>query len=148
MNPVNRALSSAVAIPLLLLALAATGAWAKCASLSLTVEGSVSPPAAGTDVRIELYPAARLGGHPILVSPDTAGKFSATVSFNTFNGGGLFGSGLFGHDCSRQPHTVLLSLLAGDKVVGRARLEIPTEFEVNGLNYRVKKAVVLSPDGQ
>jgi hypothetical protein len=71
------------------------------------------------------------------------------VWFDTFNGGGLFGGGLFGHDCSRRPQVVLLSLLAGDDAVGKARLDIPTSFEVDCLgNYRAKGRVTLRVDRQ
>src|SRR5438874_882793 len=97
---------SRATISLLLVAIAATAAWSKCASLSVTVEGSVSMPAAGSVVRIDFYPAARLGRSSVDVSPDADGKFAATLRYDRFNGGGLFGSGLFGHDCSRRPQTM------------------------------------------
>ena len=133
-----------VRIATAVLAFAATAAHAKCASVSITIHGRVTAPVADTRVRIEMSPGARLGGHPILVSPDDTGMFSVTTWYDTFNGGGLFGSGLFHHDCSRRPRTVELSLMAGDGVLGRTELDVARDFDVDALDDRIKQPVMLS----
>jgi hypothetical protein len=81
-----------------------TSGWAKCKTVQIKVEGAVEDHETdGATVRIEIYPSPRkdVVNQRALVSPDSEGKFAASVPFLTLNSGGLFGTGLFAHDCSR-----------------------------------------------
>ena len=132
-----------------LLMLGNTNACAKCDSVSIAVQGSVqeqSGPERG--VRVELVPAGRTRPKtPLTVEPGPEGRFSVIVLFDTFNGGGLFGTGLFGHDCSRRPEAVVVSLIEGRQVLGTQRLSVRDEFEMDSMgNYRLKRPLTLRHD--
>jgi hypothetical protein len=127
----------------LLLSVAADGtAWARCNSLSITVEGIVEPHADGALVRVEVEPGTPR--ESVAVWPDTDGKFSASLWYST-----QVGLGLLGNDCSRRPKTVLLSLVAGERTLATARLDVRAEFAVDALgNYRTKSRAVLKADSR
>ena len=129
----------------LLLSVAAGGtAWAKCNSLSITVEGIVEPHADVAIVRVDVEPAERPGRESAAVWPDTDGRFSASLWYST-----QVGLGILGNDCSRRPKTVLVSLVAGERTLATARLDVRSDFAVDALgNYRTKSRVVLKTDSR
>jgi hypothetical protein len=127
--------------------LAAGGAWARCNSISVSVDGTADPGVADALVRVDVHPAAPQGGDSILVRPDAEGRFSASLWYST-SANGPVGS-LFGDDCTRRPMEVVVSLQSGERTVGTARLDVPSQFARDVLgNYRAKGRVTLRPDGR
>ena len=125
---------------------ATDAAWGGCNRVSITVDGTVDPPVAGALVRLEAQPSAGNGRDSAAVWPDADGNFSATFWYSTSVKGDL--GALFGDDCSRKPREVLVSLVAGDRTLARARLDAG-QFAVDALgNYRAKSRVPLQGDGR
>ncbi len=125
-----------------------TTGWAKCATVQIMVGGTVEgDDVDGATVRVELYPSPRkdVVNQRALVSPDHDGKFAARVPFLTLNGRGLFGTGLFAHDCSRRPQMVVVSLIEGGSVVATQRVIVASsDLELDSAgNYRLKQPVML-----
>ena len=130
-----------MAVIWLLLSMLGGSAWARCNSLSITVEGIVEPPVAGALVRVEVEPGTPR--ESVAVWPDADGKFSGSFWYST-----QVGLGLVGNDCSRRPKTVLVSLAVGERKLATARLEVRAEFTVDALgNYRTRSRVPLKSDG-
>ena len=125
-----------------------TAGWAKCKTIQIKVVGAVEDHETdGATVRIEIYPSPRkdVVNQRALVSPDSEGKFAASVPFLTLNSGGLFGTGLFARDCSRRPDMVVVSLIEDGNVVTARRLIVTSsdlESDSAG-NYRLKEPVIL-----
>ena len=138
---VARVLVGRVALLVLLLAMVAGSAWARCNSLSITVEGIAEPYVDGALVRVEVEPGTPR--ESVAVWPEPDGKFSASFWYST-----QVGLGIVGNDCSRRPKTVLVTMTAGDRKLATARLDV-TELAVDALgNYRTKGRVTLKSDGR
>jgi len=119
---------------------------ASCNRITITVDGTVEPPVAGALVRLEAQPSTGNGRDSQDVWPDANGTFSAVLWYSTSAKGEV--GALFGNDCSRRPREVVVSLVAGDRTLVRARLDA-AGFLVDALgNYRAKSRVTLRGVGQ
>lgn len=124
---------------------AASAAQARCNSVSVSVDGTVEPAIADAVVRVDVLPTMPEGGDSVLVRPDAAGRFSASLWYSTSIKGPV--GALFGDDCSRKPKEIVVTLQAGGRTVATVRLE-PAQFAVDVLgNYRAKSRVALRGDG-
>lgn len=110
---------------------------AKCARLRIKVSGDVTGQTGKDDrIAVEVSPDPNAKQEP----PVFDGRhFTAQLLFDPTRSGGRTG-----HDCSRDPATVSVSLLRGEQVLQKRELKIDRDFRVdeNG-NYLLKTTLVL-----
>jgi hypothetical protein len=120
--------------------------WARCNSVSISVDGTVEPSVPDAVVRVDILPAAPEGADSVLVRPDASGRFTASLWYSTSIRGPV--GSLFGDDCSRKPKEMVLSLQARDRTLATEHRSFPGQFVVDVLgNYRAKSPVSLRRDG-
>ena len=116
---------------------------AKCVALNISVSGEI-PEDPNAELRVVLTTVPDHNGRDATVERRGT-QFSANLWFDATKGYGR----LRGHDCSRSPESVKVSLRRGTKVVGSAALSVKTDFEVREqIYYSARSPLILREAAQ